>query len=681
MGDRENTTNTSSGVSGMITVAILLWMLQLLPFLMPGARLWGFNHLLFLPPFSLYAYLAGGIIVLALFTPPLNRKCERIFSLIADGLFSGRFHIKWGVITAIALIVFWMMRIPIGLLGDGYSQIYNIGGDLPVVFKWSDFGAIKVIHFISYLLPFSGIELGKYSYGLVSVLSGTATLMFYGLLTREFVEENVNRLFILLMLIFSGSLLLFFGYIENYPVIWPLIVGYLYFAIRFLKGKNNLLLPTIFILMALVLHLQVLFFLSSYAGLVLVRGSGQKLYRKQMVNIWRALTIIFVIGLSIFIWKYYDSASFRLFFMPFIARAPMPHYSLFSPSHILDMINEMLLLIPLLPIFLFLGWRRLRQVLTMKTVHFLAVFALGGLIFLFVIEPKLGMGRDWDLFSLCGLAPLLILSFVYSTSSGIGNRFYLQLSLLALLLISPYFAVNLSSQPSISRFEYLLDLDEPRSRAGYDQLGQYWLDVGDTTKAISLKDRANARFPAIGLSYRAIDLANQGRTEEAIILADSMLALDPYSVEAINMSGWINLKMGNYQKAINILETAVEIEAYNPIVLYNLALANLYFGRYPQSLEIYHRALLLSPEDYLILDGMVLGFYKMGQYDSVKVYALSAIKLNSSYYKGHEYIGAAAFMEGDYVTAKKHLTYFIETAPGNHDKSYAEKLLTEINNK
>ena len=95
--------------------------------------------------------------------------------------------------------------------------------------------------------------------------------------------------------------------------------------------------------------------------------------------------------------------------IPLFKGHPMtPGYWLFSPAHLLDIVNEFLLVTPLLPVLTILGWKSPKAIIDDGTSLFFGVLGLGGLIFMFIIDPKLGMARDWDLFALVAFPWLLL---------------------------------------------------------------------------------------------------------------------------------------------------------------------------------------------------------------------------------------------------------------------------------
>jgi len=674
------TENKRGWSAAIIISGVLLWGLHFLPYLMPKARLWGINHLIFLPPVYTYIYLIAGLIIFASFFPPVRGWYWQLYIMIADGLFERRFRFKLLVLSIAALAVFWLLRVPTNLLGDGYTLIYNIGNDMPVVFKWSEVGSVKIIHFISQILPYSGLKLGEYSYAVVSVLSGAVTFSLLGLLTFEIVRENIARLFILILLLSAGWMALFFGYVENYPIIWPFITAYLYFSIRYLNDKGNLIAPTVLVLLALVMHLQILFFLISYPVLLFSRGPGRRFYLVRRRMIWLLAVVLAVGGTIVFLRRYSDSLAFRIFFVPLLARPGVPYYSLFSPSHLADMVNELVLLIPLAPMLVTLTWKFWRRIFIDKIDRFLAVFSLGGVLFVFAIDPKLGMGCDWDLFALSGLAPILLFARFFILASDNFRKLIPVVAALALILSAPFFAVTHSQQPSIDHFKWLLNLDVPRSRFGMTFFRQYYVDIGDQVQADSLHREIVHRFPIVVLGNQVSNLTEAGRFREALILADSMYRMDPYSVEPYNLRGWVYLNMGQYKKAIENLEQSLRLGRYDLRILCNLGHAYFRIGQYYQALDLYQRARYYSPDYLPTLDGLTNSFFMIQQYDSAIFYAQEAIRQDAEYAPGYEVAGVASYLKKDYREAETYLKLFVQMTSDDIRKSNAENLLEELKN-
>ncbi len=152
-------------------------------------------------------------------------------------------------------------------------------------------------------------------------------------------------------------------------------------------------------------------------------------------------------------------------FLPlFIGKPIYPVYSLISWPHLLDIVNQLLLLSPLLPLLIVLSIKYIPRVLRHKETIFLSLAATGSLIFLFIIDPKLTLARDWDLFSnsACALSILLII-LIHDYLLPTVKRLSISILILLIILPLPYFLTNLNEKRSIEYIEYMIDLDLEKS--------------------------------------------------------------------------------------------------------------------------------------------------------------------------------------------------------------------------
>lgn len=660
-------------------ITLALWFLHFLPFLAPRARLWGFNHLLFLPPVYTWLYLAGGPISLLLFFPPFRDRGIRVFDAAASRIFTGRSPIRWLFPALAALVVFWIGRLPVFLLGDSYSVIENIGNELPVIYKWSETGAVYLAYFVSRLLPVTGSALGEYAYALIAVISGAATVFLFCALASELTEDNLGRLFLFCLLICTGWIVLFFGYTENYSVLWPFMAGYIVFAIRYIKGRNRLLLPTVFLVLAVILHLQVLFFLISYPVLVLSRGRPAGMYARHRRLAWIVIAAVILAGAVLLAWQYPRSPELQLYLMPLLEGRPAtPYYSLVSWAHILDILSQLLLLIPLLPLLVVLGWRGWRFLTGSAIDVFLLVLSLGGLVFLVAIDPKLGMARDWDLFALAGLGPLLLFAKNLAANEPPGRKIFPALSVAALVTAMPFVAANLSYQPAIDNYKSLLNLDLPKSRTGITILRNMYTAQGDTLTRDSLGEVLTATFPSVRLAPTAHALAEQGRYDEALVLVDSIARFDPTSVELYNLRGTIYLMQGDYIHALQDLEQAARLGRYDARVLLNLARVYYELGRYDDAMKALQDGRRRNPETPLLLEAFMLCYYSMNFNDSAVAYAQQVMQTRPAHPPAYFVAGAASLRLADTVSARIYLTRYRDLVSDTLQRRQAEELLEQL---
>lgn len=662
----------------VVAVAAILLAVHIVAMAFPGGRLWGINHLLHLPSLFTVLFLVLGVAALIMLVPPVRDVVGRLFAVLAGATAERLPYGRWAVLALASMVVFWLLRLPLSLLGDGYSVVHNMSAKIPVVIKWSETGAVSIVYFVSKILPFSGLERGEYAYALVSVVSGGLTVIVFLALARELAHDSRDRLFAFCLLVFSGWTLLFFGYTENYPVLWPAAAAYIYFSIRYLHHKGNLIPPLFFLLVSVVLHLQTVFLIISLPVLLVSRGKGKIWYRRFRKTVRAVLGIVIVVGVIAFFHAYRNSLAFRSYFVPpFSGRPLTPDYFLFSPSHLLDIINEITLLVPLWPMAFMLGRQQWKNAADNAVARFLMLVSLGGAILLFTLEPKLGMARDWDLFALAGLGPMLLLIMILLSSER-WRMFFPGLALLALGLSLPFWAVNMNRPTTIAYFESLLQLDDRQSRPGMIVLRDYYYDTGDSTRGRAVDSAIYQKFPAIRMARTAVALAEAGRLDEAMIIADSVCQSNPYSPEGYNLKGITHLQAGRYEMAVNELKNSITLAEYDYRTWVNLALAYNRLNKPNDMLEALRCARELNPEDRQVLEALATGFITVRMMDSARVYGQYLLNRDSTSHIGYLTIGISYFFARDAARARQYLTRCVQYAPEGPDRRRAIDLLQQI---
>lgn len=656
----------------------LLLGLHLIPLALPDARLWGVNHLLFLPHYFTYGYLILAAIALAYPGTPIGKAGVRVYDQAAV-LFEKERTIVWLSAAAASIGAFWLFRMSINLLGDGYSVIHTIGFGEPSVYRWSEAGAIRTVYLLSTLLASDGIVRGQIAYAIASCVSGGATIYFYCQLAFEVTEDRWSRLFTLLMLLSSGSLLLFFGYAENYPVLWPFVVGYVCFAVKHIKGKCGLWLPTLFLLAALYLHLQILFFLISYPVLFFSRGIRYRFYTHHKTLIWSTAIVCGLMGLALFLFQYARALEFRVFFLPPVSGRPAtPGYAVISPIHLLDILNESLLLFPLWPLLVICCRRHAATLFKSAQGVFLTAFAMGGLVFMAAIDPTLGMGRDWDLFALVGLGPILVLSSLVNLTGPRIKAYLPVLVFSSFMMITPFIISNLQYQGHVEYLKSLLRLDRVRSKTGLILFRSYYHDIGNSATADSLGHALEQNFPITTAINSALELVQRNKIDQADSLARLIFEADPYSADAYRIRGLVETKRGHFQEAIANLQQAVRLAQWNSYIL--VALAAAYGKAYETDhmMATLRKAQVLAPNTPQLLKSLAAAFFNSQRYDSAYTYGQKAIMADSldDYY--YFLTGMAAYRMGYSASAKRYLTKYLEADSVSSSSTAAKEMLKHL---
>ncbi|MCK5126397.1 MAG: hypothetical protein KAR42_09090 [candidate division Zixibacteria bacterium] len=678
---KSNSYNDQNYTINPIIVTALGLMLVLVRFIhlvLPEGRIWGFNHLQFLPDATLIPYLCCFLLLFLFLIKSFNKAVLQLFESLGF-LFSGKKQIKWMLFSVVLMILFWILKMPTHFLGDGYTVIGHIGSDNPVMYKWTEIGSIAVVKLVYSILPVAGKEGGETAFAVVSVLSGGVTVFFLCGIAFEITQENINRLFILALSIFSGWMLLFMGYAENYPLLWASISGYVYFSLKYINKNCGIIWPVLLALLAIVMHLQSLFFLISMPVLLIAINPGRKLFEKYKTIFLIGASVLIAGGAVLFFYKYFTSPGFEVHFLPlFSGRAPATEYALISISHMLDIINEFSLLVPLWPILLYFAIKNRKANGKSPARNFLWVFFIGGLGLILILDPRIGMGRDWDLFSLCGFALLLLLLASMNFGNTRHKQFIPAITILSFLLILPYFFVNLQTKPSIDYYTYLLKLDTPKSKTGYVVLQDYYLNLGDSAQANSTQMHTRQIFPEITYLRQAEGLNTAGKYAEALPLAHKLVNIEPYKAGSYALRGVTYLNLGQLKKSESDLKLALEFEPYSSINHANLGVLYFKIKDYYRMFQYYNKALKIDPEYHRVTEAMATAYFTLQKYDSALVYYEKMTSVLPERLENYVLAGYSAYYVKDGKKAEKYLTYYLEQVPDSPQKDNIEKALKSM---
>jgi tetratricopeptide (TPR) repeat protein len=95
----------------------------------------------------------------------------------------------------------------------------------------------------------------------------------------------------------------------------------------------------------------------------------------------------------------------------------------------------------------------------------------------------------------------------------------------------------------------------------------------------------------------AIELAEQGRYEEALDLVNKEIKIDSNNANAWYNRGIILYKDGKYQDALNSFGQAADIDPAFTDALYNKGITLMKIGKYNQAIRTFDAALKQNPGD------------------------------------------------------------------------------------
>jgi len=327
----------------------------------------------------------------------------------------------------------------------------------------------------------------------------------------------------------------------------------------------------------------------------------------------------------IFIYKYSTDLYFENIFLPlFVGKPIYPVYSLISRPHLLDIANQLLLLSPLLPLLIVLSIKYISRTVRHKETIFLALSAVGSLIFLFIIDPKLTMARDWDLFSNSACA-LSILFIILIHDSALTTIKRLSISILILLIIFPlpYFLTNLNEKRSI---EYIED---------------------------SLQDTYNKYpFPKSRYDWALAEIQD-GNVEKAWSIFRGTIK-DHFDQNYHVVLKDLYLREKNYAKALEHINKAIQLQSYADYLYGYRGEILLYIKRYNEALKDFYRAYELNSGDPNHPEGIAAVYFRKEQPDSGIFYTNIMLELDSTRAIGYYMLAQAYIKKKNFRKAQEY---------------------------
>ncbi len=648
-----------------------LFAVQILPFAFPESRMWGFNQLLFLPP--AYTVSFGFLGALALILPYLSfieSVNKRFLEWFATTFFdSPRKYLYRIIYIGICTIIFIKFSASTHFLGDGYALLGNLASQTGQFVKWSERGVTLVLLAVRSLLGAPGDATALSSFRIVSYLSGAISIWFMFLIAGIISDQSRRHLIIFAVLFFSGILLLFFGYVENYPMVWIGLTGSVYFALKYLRRGQGLILCGLFLLFGMLMHLEIGIFIPPFIFLLLARGAGYRLYRRFHYLVWTIVCVTIIIGIYILFNKYSTSLYIQNFFLPFFAGKPFyPAYSIFSLSHLADILNQLFLLFPLFLLLVPLTIGRWRSIFNAPEGWFFLLTALAGLVFLFIIDPTLGMPRDWDLFSIAAFNLIVIIALALPEKmEAIPGKLVLSLIIFSISTVVPGLVRNINTDSAIAYAKYTARLDPPRALSVLIPLHNYFKKLNDTASLATLHLEFSDVFEAEQKMERATKAGDNGDYKTLRALLDSIPA-DNYSSRYHLILSQKAAFEGHIMNALDEMDKAIQLQQYNFNLYTRRSMIYAVLNKYPKALSDLQMAYRLNNNNTALIEGMGLMQLMCNQPDSALFYTdllQNKEPDNALIY----YIRARAnFLRKDYHRAQENARRYIEK--GRSDSKY-----------
>ncbi len=557
--------------------------------LYPSAVNWGAHFWGFLP--RPLVFLLAALFIVSLLTPtqtylmnllgkiaPHSRRKPTPFRRVLLGA---------GILAIAGL--FWVLRERTYFLGDGYLLLRSLplaalSGDVPASFPTAPLTGYLAVQAYRFFQSVGAAEPALAALQSLSLAGGLLALPLAWNLAGLLWDDVRERIPAVLVILFGGSAMLFFGHVETYALVFTGLLAYIGAALGVQRGSRTLLSASVVFALLCLLHVGMIVLAPSLAYLFV---------REKRAHGWRTLLVpaflsagVFVLGLVLVGYPIprllatfvRDGTSF----LSVSAADPWGEaYTLFSPWHLVDLINIFLLISPLSLVLVggFLASSMLPARYRQADAIFWIVLAGPALLWLFLNNFELGLSRDWDLAApfvlVAALAGIVSWSILVGPST-VRVRGLVVMACLTLLQTAAWVGVNASVRSSLLRFESLLDFRFQSQRAAaiaLEEIGGYRRGRNDLEGAASayaqcvVLDSTNARRWML-LANAAASAGDNQAARSAYQRAIDLGTDDP---DAYLNLGILRYNAGDVSGGIRLVEDAFTRDSARVLIPFTIA--------------------------------------------------------------------------------------------------------------
>ncbi len=340
-------------------------------------------------------------------------------------------------LAVLAAVPFYLLRIRHLHWGDAELLVTALGDPYWLVYVWK---APLDVFLHARLWQWAHHALGWLSpvpvYRILSILAGVAFVWVLLRLACTLGRNRAERALIAGLLGTLGTMQLFFGYVENYPIMTAGMLLYLWLALRALRGEGSLIAAATALAVTHAFHPVTLILTPSLLylaytmtarprGLPGGQGGGVPLReRTALLSIVVPYALVFAgvsalmlggnHGFEKLVGVDSPGGGDRQWFVPlFQVTTEWQHYTMFSLAHLLDILNLQALaapvVLPALALIAVLAWHRLPR--HDETFMLLLLAAGFYLLFTLIWNADYGGQKDWDLFAPATVPAALLLAY------------------------------------------------------------------------------------------------------------------------------------------------------------------------------------------------------------------------------------------------------------------------------
>ena len=629
---------------------------------LPDRRVWGFNHLAFLPWTARVVFAV--MMAAALFAiwrwpkAPSQPESKKPFSPGIRELL---------VLVVVCVLAAWQLRAATPLLGDGYLFGDRAEKLAPGVIVITDCLPVCTAAHFHRLMPAAWNLSGRDIYAVLSVLAGLIYLLGLILLWPRLTEDGTRRARLtwkrwlpVFWLLTAGSMQLFFGYIETYALAWAFLSLFTMAILAHRTGRLGWVWPVILWVAAFWAHISSVAWVPLLLFEMYRRGRGQR-----TVVLPVAISLIAAAGSIVTLWAIRPSGG-GLFWSNYFLPLWGHRYSILSWRHLADALNQVVLLIPaVLPAV----WSWTDDPDKRERVSRLWLLWSPTLFAYIVFHADLGWARDWDLFSLLA-APVVIMLLL-----GLARRHatwsrprIVATAAIAISSVSMWVWVNASESASVTRFDRLLALDSDRSQSGREVLARYWREKGRWDLVADELGKALAVGPHARLAtQRGIAFGEMGMPDSALVSFEAAIQADSTAPDGYFGAGQVLWATERAAESLPYLGRAVAMDSTRADYRYHLGMALRDLGRPSDALPHLAFAAIRNPgqPDYATAYSVTL--YDMGDYEGAVAMISSIVQRHPEYNLAYLNMAWVLYKMGKFDEATRALAVYDQREPDSQD--------------
>jgi len=567
-----------------------LVLLLILPFI-DQPFIWGTNHLRY---HSGWVWVVCSLILVSSSIPSVR---ERVLALKYPSLSA---RSQYAALISIAALSFILLRNATHLLGDGYLLARELDhgfrkiANEPLSF-W-------LLHRSRGILGTLGVST-NHLYFAWSFFPGIAYVALIPVVAAQ-ISSVHSRAAVGLFLLLPGFIQLFFGYHETYPILYPLILVYVWTGLRARAGRLPAWIPCLVLGVMISLHFTMLTLVPSLCTILGIEGGP----KKWVSNAFRLGAVMpGVLALGAVLWfvdfdfnTYLSRVSGETLLPLFASADHSIPYGAISVGHLTEFTNEMLLVfLPTMIALPFLQWTFVRS----GPSVFLLSAALPAWVTTFLGFTVIGAFRDWDALAFPSVITTVwaVVGLVQCCNGGRIRHICCVVVAVAGVNTGLWVTVNADSERSTRRFEDSLRHSNLSTRArayGWETLGGYYFDVNELDRASLSYGNAienDPRHPRYPISLGIIQM-QVGDYEGAAENFRKSTILDKNRYEASLNLGLALLQLNNPGAAVDAIGRAREIRPDVAGIPFALGMAYTDLKDYNQAIAAYEATITLQPD-------------------------------------------------------------------------------------